>query len=70
MNENLKTTRSKLAAPWIYFVATFLWTWLFWNILVFTGTTVETAAGGIPLLLGAIGPTVLSLPLEMGLLTY
>jgi len=58
MNENLKTTNSKLAAPWIYFVATFVWTWLFWGVAVATGATVETAAGGIPMLLGVMGPMV------------
>jgi membrane protease YdiL (CAAX protease family) len=58
MNENLKTTRSKLAAPWIYFIATFIWTWLFWGVAVATGSTVETAAGGIPMLLGVMGPMV------------
>jgi len=58
MNTDLKTTNMKLASPWIYFVATLVWTWLFWGVAIVTGTTVETAAGGIPMLLGVIGPMV------------
>lgn len=58
MNNNLKTTNSKLASPWIYFVATFLWTWLFWGVAIVTGGSVETASGGIPMLLGVLGPMV------------
>ena len=58
MNNDLKTTNTKLASPWIYFVATFVWTWLFWGVAIVTGATVETAAGGIPMLLGVIGPMV------------
>jgi uncharacterized protein len=53
-----KSTNPKLASPWIYFVATFVWTWLFWGIAIATGATVETAAGGIPMLLGVVGPMV------------
>lgn len=58
MNNNLKTTTPKLASPWIYFVATFLWTWLFWGMAIVKGASVETAAGGIPMLLGVLGPMV------------
>jgi len=58
MNNDLKTTNTKLASPWIYFVATFVWTWLFWGVAIVTGATVETAAGGILMLLGVIGPMV------------
>lgn len=58
MNENLKTTRPELAAPWIYFVATFVWTWLIWGVAILIGATMETATGFILLLLGVIGPAV------------
>jgi membrane protease YdiL (CAAX protease family) len=61
MNENLKTTRPALAAPWIFFVATYLWTWLFWGIGILTGATLETPAGGLLLMTGVIGPMVMGI---------
>ena len=61
MNKNLKTTRPALASPWIFFIAAFLWTWLFWGVAILTGGSLETAAGGIPLLLGVIGPMVMGI---------
>lgn len=59
MNENLKTTRPKLAAPWIYFVATFAWTWLIWGVAILMGATMET--GAVFGLLGVIGPMVMGI---------
>jgi membrane protease YdiL (CAAX protease family) len=59
MNENLKTTRLKLAAPWIYFVATFAWTWLIWGVAILKGLTMET--GAVFGLLGMIGPMVMGI---------
>lgn len=61
MKENLNTTRPALAAPWIFFVGVFLWTWLFWGVAILTGGSLETASGGIPLLLGVIGPMVMGI---------
>lgn len=56
MNDNLKTTRPKLAAPWIYFVATYAWTWLIWGAAILLGVSMET--GLLVLLLGVAGPMV------------
>lgn len=55
MNEKIKTT---LAAPWIFFVATFAWTWLIWGVVILLGANMETAMGIILLLLGVMGPMV------------
>jgi CAAX protease family protein len=61
MKTNLKTTRPNLAASWIYFVATFLWTWLIWGAAILMGVSMETAGGVIVLLLGVIGPAVMGI---------
>lgn len=59
MNTNLNITRPKLANPWVYFAATFAWTWLFWGIAIAIGGNMEEAGAGIILLLlGVMGPTV------------
>lgn len=58
MNASLVADRPKWADPWVYFGATFAWTWFFWGIAIFLGGSVETASGGIPLLLGVMGPMV------------
>jgi membrane protease YdiL (CAAX protease family) len=59
MNENKETSSSKIVSPWIYFVATFAWTWLFWGVAIATGANMEDfGAGLILLLLGVMGPMV------------
>jgi len=58
MSENLKTTRSNLANPWIFFVTTFVWTWFFWGLAIALGVSMESATGFIFLFLGVIGPAV------------
>jgi membrane protease YdiL (CAAX protease family) len=57
MNHPSKSN-SALSNPWIYFAATFAWTWLFWGAGLFMGATMESAAGLILGLLGVIGPAV------------
>ena len=44
--------KSSLSTPWLYFAATFGWTWLFWGVAILMGATLETASGGILLLVG------------------
>lgn len=46
----------KLKAPWVYFVATFVWAWLFWAVAILKGANMETGEGMTILLLGAAGP--------------
>ncbi len=58
MNENLNTIRPKLANPWIYFVATYVWTWAIWGLAIYQGANMETGSGVIYLLLGVLGPMV------------
>lgn len=55
MNEKTKTA---LAAPWVFFVATLAWTWLIWGVAIFLGANMETAMGFVLLLLGVMGPMV------------
>ena len=50
--------KEKLKTPWMYFIATYLWSWLFWGIAILTGANMETGKGLIWLLLGVIGPMV------------
>jgi membrane protease YdiL (CAAX protease family) len=58
MYTNLITTRPKLAKPWIYFMATFIWTWFFWGLAILAGASMESGQGVALLLLGVIGPMV------------
>lgn len=58
MNDNLKTTRPKLAAPWIFFVATFLWTWSIWGWGIRQGVTAESGEGLLFMALGVSGPMI------------
>lgn len=50
--------KSTLSSPWLYFAATFGWTWLFWSVAILMGATLETALGGILLLVGVCGPMI------------
>ncbi len=58
MNENLKTTRPALASPWIYFLATYIWSGIFGGLAILMGLSMETAAGLVLVLLAALGPMV------------
>ena len=61
MNENLNTTRPKLASPWVYFLATYIWSCLFGGIAIVAGLSMETAIGLVLVLLAAIGPMVMGI---------
>lgn len=56
----MNTTSSKLIGsnPWVYFVATFAWTWLIWGTGIALGATADSAFGLVVALLGVIGPMV------------
>src|SRR5688572_30127322 len=55
---NTNSSKSIWTSPWIYFVATFAWTWLIWGIGILLGITAESREGLIVALLGVIGPMV------------
>ena len=58
MNKNLKTTRPSLASPWIYFVATYLWSGVFGGLAILLDLSMESATGLVLVLLAAVGPMV------------
>ena len=61
MSENLKTTRPALASPWVYFVATYIWSGIFGGLAILMNLSMETAAGLILVLLAALGPMVMGI---------
>jgi len=58
MNEPLKTTRPRLASPWVYFLATYLWSSIFGGIAIWMDLSMESAVGLVLVLLAAVGPMV------------
>ncbi|UCH24557.1 MAG: CPBP family intramembrane metalloprotease [Trueperaceae bacterium] len=52
------STKNQLVNPWIYFAATFAWTWLLWGIAILFGAGMDSALGFGLLLLGVTGPMV------------
>jgi hypothetical protein len=58
MNTTLKTTRPKLASPWIYFLATYIWSGIFGGLAILMDVSMETAEGLVLVLLAAIAPMV------------
>lgn len=58
MNENLKTTRPALASPWIYFLATFIWSGVFGGLAILLDLSMEMPTGLVLVLLAALGPMV------------
>lgn len=49
-------TKTILSNPWVYFAATFAWTWGIWTAVILSGQTMET--GTLLLLVGVFGPMV------------
>lgn len=58
MNQRNDASGGTLRSPWLFFAATFAWTWLFWLVAVGLGVGMDTAAGGLLLSLGIMGPMV------------
>ncbi len=56
MNDQLKTTRPALAAPWVYFVATFIWSGIFGGLAILLDLSVESAGGLVLYILAGAGP--------------
>jgi membrane protease YdiL (CAAX protease family) len=61
MNENLKTTRLALAPPWVYFLATYLWSGIFGGLAILMDLSMESAVGLVLVLLAALGPMVMGI---------
>jgi membrane protease YdiL (CAAX protease family) len=55
---NKHSDSSTWSNPWIYFAATFGWTWIFWIIAILLGVGSDTAPGIVLQLLGVLGPMV------------
>jgi membrane protease YdiL (CAAX protease family) len=66
MNKRLNS--SPLSSPWTFFAATFAWTWFFWVLAAVLRLGNDTAAGGILLYLGVLGPMIAGIGLTY--LTY
>lgn len=55
----------KMSSPWCFFLATFIWTWVFWGIAYFWGVSAESGSPiGVGLILGGIcGPAIVGITL-------
>lgn len=64
MNTNSKiSSRSILSSTWIFFAATFGWSWLIWTLTVLLGFDLSTTSGRELLSLAASGPAVVAIGL-------
>jgi len=58
MTENFKTTSPVLASPWVYFLATYIWSGIFGGLAIMMNVSMETAGGLVLVLLAAVAPMV------------
>ncbi|MFC1975447.1 type II CAAX prenyl endopeptidase Rce1 family protein [Chloroflexota bacterium] len=58
MNKTSNSSISTLSTPWLFFAATFIWTWFFWILAALLGLSMDSAAGFIILFIGILGPMV------------
>ena len=62
MNTQLFIKKTYLANPWIYFLATYLWSWSFFGLTYWLGLNGEnTAIGSILVFLALSGPAVMAM---------
>lgn len=63
MDTRLYVKRPKLAQPWIYFLATYAWTWFFFGIAYLMGVSAESGntVGVVLVLLALSGPAVMGI---------
>lgn len=54
----MNTHSPKTSNPWLFFVLTFGWTWLFWIAAVLSGMGVDKFPVQVLIALGGIGPVV------------
>lgn len=58
MNNYDKSSPSLFSNPWVFFGATFAWTWTFWGLGILLKINMESAFGFGLLFLGVLGPMV------------
>ena len=58
MNNYNKASLSLFSNPWLFFGATFVWTWAFWGLGILLEISMESAFGFGLLILGVLGPMV------------
>lgn len=58
MNKYDKASPSLFSNPWVFFGATFAWTWAFWGLGILLKISMESAFGFGLLFLGVLGPMV------------
>jgi hypothetical protein len=51
-------TLNTLPKPWLFFLLTFGWSWLFWIFAAVSGFDVGTIPGTLLLGLGGLGPAI------------
>ena len=56
MNKYDKASPALFSNPWLFFGATFAWTWVFWGLGILLKINMESAFGFGLLLLGVLGP--------------
>jgi len=61
VNESNNTKRLVLASPWIYFLATYIWSGIFGGLAILMNLSMETATGLGMVLLAVIGPMVMGI---------
>ena len=63
MDTRLYVKRPELARPWIYFLATYVWTWCFFGIAYLMGISAESGStvGVVLVLLALSGPAVMGI---------
>jgi membrane protease YdiL (CAAX protease family) len=54
----MKKIKTTLSNPYVYILATFAWTWLFWGVGIMQGISMESSGGFLILLVGVLGPMV------------
>jgi membrane protease YdiL (CAAX protease family) len=58
MNNYDKSSSSLFSNPWLFFGATFAWTWAFWGLGILLKVSLESTFGFGLLFLGVLGPLV------------
>lgn len=65
MNWYDKSLQSALSNPWVFFGATFAWTWGIWGVALLLKASVKTTLGVAFLFFGGFGPLVMGIAFTM-----